>query len=590
MTAMSGRDTTGLPLSFLPDPVAADCSPDQDLADSFAALMGELHLARGGSPAELGPLRRAARALSLATSAGHTCLDAAEAGGEAQDANAWRASPVVGQPGQGRPVILDGQGRLYLHRYWDYEQRLAARLAALAAGAPTATPRAIDAALDCRLPGAGPGSERQRAAARHVVTRGLTILSGGPGTGKTTTLAAAISAYIALQPDAVVLLAAPTGKAAARLQEALARSFDAALPAASIGAATLHRLLGWNPTTRRFRHGADNPLACDLLVIDEASMLDLALATRCAEALPPGARLVLVGDRDQLASVEAGAVFAELAHATQAGLSDSLVTLDHSHRFDAGGAIGALARAVRDGAAAQAVSLLAQPAGSQLVWHRCPATTSCEQLAESAFASFLAYLERVRCNASPSEILAALASHRVLCAVRDGPRGTRRCNEALSRLFRDHLGEPAYDGWYHGRPVLITANDHVMRVYNGDLGVALPDEHGRLAVFIADADGGVRSFAPQRLPACETAFATTVHKAQGGEFDSVDLLLPERPNRVLTRELLYTALTRCRQRASLWGDEAIFAEGVANATRRRSGLGARIAEACGVTPPQLPDR
>lgn len=585
-------------LSFLPPPGDADATPEADLAAAFAALVADLHLAAGGAAEDAAVLRAAARAVSLAASAGHACLPVEALGEDAalppDAARRLRASPLVGSGAQpARPLVLDPDGRLYLQRYWDYERRLALRLTALDAPAPAGTPAALDAAL-ARLP-APPGAapDRQREAVARALGRRLTVISGGPGTGKTTTLARLIAILATLRPRERVVLAAPTGKAAARLQEAL-RRLAAADPALAAGAArlpgaafTLHRLLGWRPGGG-FRHGAGNPLACDVLIVDEASMLDLALAARLFDALPAAARVVLVGDRDQLASVEAGAVFGELARQSDGPLGAAVSLLDHSYRFAGGGAIGALAGAVNAGDAEGAARRLREGAGGELAWHALAPEDAAETLAPRLFEGYRGFLEAVAAGAPPPVVLAALDAHRLLCAVREGPRGALRADAALAQIFRERLGERGGEGWYRGRPVMVVANDPRLRLYNGDVGVALAGADGRLTVFFPGGAGGLRAFSPQRLPSCESAFACTVHKAQGSEFDSVDVLLPERGHRVMSRELLYTALTRARSRAAVWGDVALFAAAVAQPTRRYSGLRARIAEAAGEA--AAPDR
>ncbi len=577
-------------LDFLPPQADPDGTPEAALASSFAAMLVELHRASGGAPADAELLRAAARAASLATSAGHACLhvDELAAVGPAP-ARRLRASPVVSGGEAALPLVLDDDARLYLHRYWEYERRLGERLAALDVAAAVAPAEAIAAAVERLFARTDTPPDRQREAVERALNRRLTIISGGPGTGKTTTLARLIAILGALQPQARIVLAAPTGKAAARLQEALRRlvagnaDLAAAGPRLPATAYTLHRLLGWNPGSRGFHHDADNPLACDVLIVDEASMLDVALAARVLEALPDAARLVLVGDRDQLASVEAGAVFAELARGAQGPLPDAVALLDRSYRFDGDGGIGALARAVNAGDGAAVQQQLAEAHGGALRWHSLAAAVAVEALGDQLMDGYAPFVAAVAGGAEPPVVLAALERHRVLCALRDGPRGSIRANAALSDALRERLGgglgTRSGEIWYRGRPVMVSANDHGLRLYNGDIGVALPDRDGRLLVYFPAAEGGLRALSPQRLPPCETALATTVHKSQGSEFDSIDLLLPEQNSRVLARELLYTALTRARKTATLWGESALVAVAVAQVTRRVSGLAARIQRA-----------
>jgi exodeoxyribonuclease V alpha subunit len=437
----------------------------------------------------------------------------------------------------------------------------------------------------------------------------LTLISGGPGTGKTTTVVALLASLLAAEPGLRIALAAPTGKAAARLIEALnsrAGSLPAELSARLPAQAhTVHRLLGVTPEPGRFRHHAANPLPVDVLVVDEASMLDLALATRLVEAVPPDARLILLGDKDQLAAVEAGAVFAELSAspalspacvarlaaltgtpaaainppATAPGaLADCVVWLTESHRFAGDSGIGRLAALIREGRGGAAVECLAggDPA---LGWLQDdPAAREAMQI------GYHPYLQALRAgNADPAALFAAFDAFRVLCPLRDGPRGVEAVNERLTRWLRATLTHPLDPGplspWFPGRPVMVLRNDPTLGLFNGDIGLALPDAAGELQVHFPAAGGGWRALPPLRLPEHETALAMTVHKSQGSEFREVLVLLPEQPVRVMSRELLYTAVTRARERATLAGPAAVIEAACATPTRRYSGLADRLTEA-----------
>lgn len=576
-------------LSFLPGQGPLARPPEADLAAAFAALLVELHLEGGGAPEVAQSLRCAAHAASLATSAGHACVLPEELAAQGCNAADLRRTRLVGEGGLATPLVIDPQGRLYLHRYWDYERRLALGLRSLDVPSPLGEAADRAQVLDGLFPARPGQDDDQRLAVAHALERRLTVISGGPGSGKTTTVARLVAACVQLRPDLRIALTAPTGRAAARLQEAIGRlaASDPVLTGIadrlSGAAQTLHRLLGWQPGRRGFRHGPDDPLGCDVLVVDEASMLDLALAARLVDALPEGGRLILVGDRDQLASVEAGAVFGELARTGPGPLSDEAVALlRRSHRF-AGGAIGELARAVRDGDLETAQTLLVGGGGSVLGWHELPRHGGAAPLAEALFAGYQDFAAAVATGAAPAQVLAAFERHRVLCAVREGRRGVARVSETLAQRLREHCSVRAEGPWYHGRPVMVSANDYGLRLFNGDVGIALADRSGHLMVHFA-GEGGLRAFSPQRLPPCESAFAITVHKAQGSEFDSVDVLLPEDPARGLGRELLYTALTRARDRVAVWGEMAVFAAAAARRTRRASGLAARMSEAAAADP------
>ncbi len=543
--------------------------------------------------------------VALDDMAGRPLLDDNEgAGGVLPELAPWlaelMASPVVGGPGDFRPLVLDAT-RLYLTRYWRYEQELAAQLLARGAGGRTVDRERLVGALAALFPAPAPGLDCQRLAATVAALRNLCLISGGPGTGKTFTVVKLLALLQELAAPAVLRigLVAPTGKAAGRLQESirgakgrleLPPELLARIPEAT---ATIHRLLGARPGSPSFRHHRANPLPLDVLVVDEASMVDLALIAKVVDALPESARLILLGDRDQLASVEAGSVlgdicsgkegngfsqefageltragFAELPHAPGGVLADSIVLLEKSYRFDAAGAIGRLARAVNAGDAEEVVAVLRDGATGEPALHHWQEEASLARLREAVLAGFADYLA----SPSPCEALEAFNRFRVLCAHRRGRFGVAGMNDWVEGVLAE-AGLIRCDGyWYRGRPVMITRNHPALHLYNGDIGITLADEAGRLRVFFAAADNSIRSLAPARIPEHETAFAVTVHKSQGSEFDGVALLLPEKISPVLSRELVYTAITRAKARFGLWGDEAILREAVRRRVRRTSGL------------------
>jgi exodeoxyribonuclease V alpha subunit len=574
---------------------AADAAAD--LARAFAELMVQLHQEAGGAPAAEAAVAQAAQLASLAASAGAACcwLDAADA---PPDRALLRQSPVLAAagPGAAAPLVLDVAGRLYLQRYYDDELRLAQRLRALD-GLAGLTPAQLAAAcgqLDARW---GTTGGAQRLAAATILARRLAIVSGGPGTGKTTTVARALAVLLALEPGLRVALAAPTGKAAARLLETLRVQLAGLAPPERLPqeAHTLHRLLGLRPGGATPRFHAQRRLPYDLVVVDEASMLDLALAARLLDAMPEGARLVLLGDKDQLTAVETGAVFADLCAergasapaaaalaalagadvvrragpADAAGLADAVVWLERSYRFDPAGGIGRLAACINAGDAPGALAALAA-GGAGLAWH--DAAPDAEALAGPLLEGYAAFRAALAGGAAPAQVLAAFARHRVLCALREGPQGSQRLNDALARRLRAAGAGP----WFHGRPVIVTANDYALGLYNGDIGVTLADAQGVLQVHFNDAAGGLRTVAPARLADCETAFALTVHKAQGSEFEQVDVVLPGRDGPLLAREWLYTAVTRARAGLRLWGTAGLVQAAVQRRWRRASGLAERL--------------
>ena len=596
----------------------------QALADGLSRQIEGWALARSGDAAAAQRAAQAARQLSLATSEGHVCLplqalcDADEA--DSNPATLRRqllASSVVGngEPGDALPLVLDSEDRLYLRRHFDQERRLAQRLHRAAMAAPRdvdAAARALlrqlfsDGAADRRAP------DWQQVAAALALRRKLVVISGGPGTGKTSTVFKLLACLLAQQPHSRIALAAPTGKAAARLGQAL-RQHAATLPAPLQGrlptqAATVHRLLGANPDG--FVHDADNPLPIDVLVVDEASMLDLSLAARLISAVPDSARIVLLGDKDQLAAVESGAVFAELSadptlgeacrdeladlcdvdpatlHTTpaaQAGaLRDSVVWFTRNHRFAADSGIARAAAHIRRGDAAALLGLLRDANDPCLRWldgdQAAVGVAVAKQLAEG-YAPYFAQLRR-----DPRDVAGvhrAFERFRVLCALREGPLGVIALNEQLTRLARAQMADPVFEDttWYPGRAVMVLRNDPLLQLFNGDIGIALPGADGALMVTFPSADGGFRALSPVRLPAHESAFAMTVHKSQGSEFDALLLLLPQQRSRVLTRELLYTAVTRARGQVWLAAGAEVLAAAVEAPTLRHSGLLARLREA-----------
>ena len=560
--------------------------PAQDLADGFAA-----HIEHWATAGQAEVAREAARHLSLATSRGHVCitllelaaLDAVLAPAETLAARLL-ASGVAGTPDAPRafPLIVDGEGRVYLHRYFDYERRLANRLASAAAAAPREVGAAVLERLNTLFPAAsGEGPDHQKIAAESALRKGLVVISGGPGTGKTTTVVNLLACVLEQDPASRISLAAPTGKAAARMTEAIRQRAGHLPPALRERlpqeAFTIHRLLRYHPANG-FAHHKTNPLPIDLLVVDEASMLDLSLATRLLEGVPPSARVVLLGDKDQLAAVESGAVFAELS-----SLQDSAVWLTRNYRFAADSGIGRLAADINAGRAVEAVAWLrTQGAGAAVAWH--DRQSEGMGLIEEGFASYFAAVKR-----DPRDVQAvhdAFARFRVLCAVRAGEQGVEAVNDAITehaqRVLAGMAGAfeaPARSPWFTGRPVMVTVNDYALKLFNGDIGIALPDADGNAMVFFPDDADGWRAIAPARMPPHETAFAMTVHKSQGSEFAEVLVLLPQHRSAVLTRELLYTAVTRARDKVLIVAPEEALRTAIEQKVERASGLLARLREA-----------
>ncbi len=583
---------------------------------NFALLAARL---AGGAP----EVALAAALVSRETETGGACIDLEAvlasppdgigAADVPADVATWErallAAPrAVTTPGGYAPLVLDGR-RLYLHRMWRHEENLAAGLLRLAADEPPVDDGRLAGGLE-RLFGPSGGDDDQRLAAATAVMHRLAVISGGPGTGKTHTVlrVLALLAEQSLGADRsapAMALAAPTGKAAARLQEMVGRnrpllklepSLEEIIPRE---AQTIHRLLGGGRSTG-FRHHQENPLPFDVVVVDEASMIDLTLMARLVAALKAGSRLILLGDKDQLASVEAGRVLGDLCAgmgrrsagfrerlARIAGLAvpgggegeplaDCLSLLVKNRRFIEGSAIGALARAINEGMEKEASRILHEGGGAVLLRETAGGVISRDEVRRLGEA-FGPYLEQVRAGAPPGEILDALDGFRVLTALRVGPAGA----EGLNRRLEESLALSTTGGAsYPGRPVMVTENDYTLDLFNGDTGVLLPDERagGELRAFFRDSDGGVRAVAPALLPPHQTSFALTVHKAQGSEFDRVALVLAGDETQVMTRELLYTGVTRARREVQIIGKGAAFQAACGRVTRRSSGLRGRLWE------------
>ena len=499
---------------------------------------------------------------------GSVCVDlgsAEEQVGIAGLAAAVTASPLLTDP----PILRLNGDLLYLDRYWLEEQQVCDDvLAMMAATPPSAVP---DTA---RL--FPKGYEEQRAAAEVALSQGLTVLTGGPGTGKTTTVARLLAllveqARLAGSARLRIALAAPTGKAAARLREAVQLEVARLKPAdrevlAGLHATTLHRLLGSRPdTSARFRHHRGNRLPHDVIVVDEASMVSLTMMARLLEAVRPQTRLVLVGDPDQLASVEAGAVLADLVD----GLGGAkIAALKTSHRF--GESIGELATAIRVGDADRVVEVL-RAGGEHIEW--IEAADPREQLRNVLVPHALA-LRTAAILGDGGVALATLDEHRLLCAHRRGRFGVQHWNRQVERWLTEATGEPIWSSWYAGRPILVTANDYGLGLYNGDTGVTVVDG-GTLRAVVGGA-GEKLTFATSRLADVETMHAMTIHKSQGSQADEVTVLLPPEDSRLLTRELFYTAVTRAKKRVRAVGSEPALRAAVERRAVRASGLGQRL--------------
>jgi exodeoxyribonuclease V alpha subunit len=528
--------------------------------------------------------------LSLVTSGQ---LEGIEAAWPEHDAwvNALRRSPLVGGAFDHTPIVIDDQARLYLRRYFDHEQDLASRVRSLLAVPAEPVDAAwLQASLDRLFPVKAGEVDLQRKAAQVAIERRFCVISGGPGTGKTSTVLKILAllveqALVAGRAAPRMHLMAPTGKAAARMQETLRERkasldcSDAVRAAIPEDAATIHRVLLAVARQAGRERGAREPalLATDLVLVDEASMVDLALMAELFAAIPPHARVILLGDKHQLSSVEAGAVLGDLCgagvEATRAAKAP-VVHLLKSHRYAADSGIGELARAIRDGDVARALTVLDS---SQF-----PDVELCDEARSPGLGGQLraeilrGYAPCLRAT-DPLEALRRFDAFRVLCAHRRGERGSATLNQHIRKVFAELEMLKPLSAVTVGAPILVTENDYRLRLWNGDIGFVVENaERATVEACFPGPDQTVRRFGVTRLPAHELAFALSVHKSQGSEVDEVAVVLPHERSAVLSRELLYTAVTRAKQRVVIYGPRAVVAEAIGTSVVRSSGLAQRI--------------
>ena len=536
----------------------------------------------------------AAALTSHAAGRGDTCLNLSDAAGyelrpharnrgslPPSDPLVWRKAlepcDTVGGAGAYTPLVLDGVNRLYLQRAWEYERMVAEDILSRSCRLAVDAAR-LDAALALYFPTASGEIDLQREAARAALTHAFSVISGGPGTGKTATVARILALMLHLSGDApiTIALAAPTGKAAMRLRQSILQAAEQLdlppgirdrLPS---DVSTIHRLLGVRSRGGGFRHTVGNLLPCHVLVVDEASMIDLPLMAHLLSALRPDARVILLGDRNQLASVEAGAVLADICAGSQQTAGPTVTHLTRSYRFGDDSGIGALSRLINSGDSGAAMELLDSGLHADVIWRPLPPGRAFEDAFRAAVREgYAAYTAA----GSPAEALEELDRFRVLSPLRSGPYGVEHLNmlcEAALALKR--RGDEPY---CHLLPVMVTGNNYELGLFNGDTGV-FHDHAGRPAVWFNDPESGIRHLSPLRLPPSETAFALTVHKSQGSEFDRLLLILPDRISAAVSRELLYTAVTRARCRIEIWGTETVFRQGVEHRLARTSGLRERL--------------
>ena len=499
---------------------------------------------------------------------------------------------VVGTPGSATPLILEemgGKSLLYLNRYWQYEDRLATQLLYRIQKPPLLDESMLQAGLTQLFPLADAEENLQRNVAEVALRRRFCIISGGPGSGKTTTVIKILVLLVQQDANMRIAMVAPTGKAATRLKESVLSGIEELAGAGLLNreesalfpsnATTIHRLLGPRKNSVYFHHDHLHPLPLECLIVDEASMMDLALMSKLVNALPLEARLILLGDKNQLTSVEAGSVLADLCEefvGKPQMLRESIAYLRKSHRFDDQKGIGRLSKEINRIDENAAWKLLRQDQPG--LKHRpLPAPSLLrEHLKDTVLPAYKAYLSSLQTK-SLETMFAFFRTFMVLSPMQRGLYGSRSLNRLLETILREDGSIEEDSHWYLGRPLMILRNDYDLQLYNGDIGIVWqdPGQNQRLVYFEREKKGsshGYLAVAPARLPQHETVFAMTVHKSQGSEFENILLILPDSENEILTGELLYTGITRARVSVTLWTEESVFKKAVRKRLNRSSGL------------------
>ena len=546
---------------------------------------------------------------------------------------AWKkalnsASNVVGSPGERKPLILSNSGLLYLHRYHNYET-IVANFIVKGTTKVTTEVDAVKKSLARLFPAQESEINWQEVAAFAALQSRFCVISGGPGTGKTTTVAKVLALLLELEPDLKIDLVAPTGKAADRLAQSitLAKGSATSVPLFCSDeikekipseASTLHRYLGYIPNSSKFRFNSENKKETDLLLVDEASMVSLPMFAKLFSALKADCRVILLGDKDQLAAVESGNVlgditdaesinqfstefqeaYASVSHASKgaaslpvtlqpSALDNAVVKLEKSYRFTADSGIGQLSALVNEARANDAVSFLQDKkiSGLNQAFEDIHLSALPDRMAlqstlktivtkgADGLSGYQAYLKAVKAN-DPKTMLAAFNKFKILCATHSGIYGVEQVNEVVEGLL--FPGKKAVN--YVGKAVMITSNDYNLKLFNGDVGIMAMDENEKLMVYFPGEGNSLRALAPIILPESKLAFAITIHKSQGSEFTEVLLLMPDRHTKLLTKELVYTGITRAKERISIWSKPEVFKQAILTQVKRTTGLTAALSQ------------
>jgi len=528
--------------------------------------------------------------------------------------NKLKKFSCVGSPGEFKPLILDKENRMYLQRYWRYENDVARII--LSRQAQALGKKFDKKELQERLAFYFPDDPRQKinwqkVAAVAALQKKFLVISGSPGTGKTTAIIKIIAFVLEMEKRNLrIALAAPTGKAAARLRDSVIKAkaqlncgeeISCLIPNETT---TIHRLLGSVGMSAYFRFNDRNPLPHDLVVIDEASMVDIPLMAKLLTALSDDTRIILAGDKDQLVSVEAGAVLSDICrtglvniyseqfagYVTESsgqpvescpipeGIQDCIVQLKENYRFSTESGISALSDAVKNGGADTVINLLRNNRYADVSWTETDGQKNLiPQLRQKIMDGYEQYLKEVNYNQSAERIIDCFEQFRILCALRVGNWGSQKINSYVEKILADDGAIRPYGEFYPGLPVMIVKNDYRSRLFNGDTGVILRDkENSELLAFFRDEQGRIRKIIPALLPETEKAWAMTVHKSQGSEFDKALLILPDTDAAVLSRELVYTGITRARKNVEIWASENVLRRVISRRIIRQTGLSSAL--------------